>query len=241
MIKNEFSDYRIAINGCRSYGCGFSRLKRCRGKLPWIWTVLAMGLGLGLVVVAAGHSRLAHHRIVVIAIDPGHGGRDPGAVSHGLQEKNITLAIAKDLAKLIDRHDGLRAVLTRHNDHYVGLLRRVAIARQAGAQLFISIHADAGKPSWDWATVYTQEHDLTALASDRLADKITASLRRIERTDRDRQANFVVLRDSHVPAVLIETGYITNAHQAHQLASACFQHHLAQAVFRGIESYLSQP
>ncbi|NNM84857.1 MAG: N-acetylmuramoyl-L-alanine amidase [Phycisphaerales bacterium] len=238
MINDECSDSRRATCGYRSHGRVFCHLKRHCGKLPWVWTLLAMGLG--LVAVAAGHSRLAHHRIVVIAIDPGHGGRDPGAVSHGLQEKNITLAIAKDVAALIDRHGGLQAVLTRHNDHYVGLLRRVAIARQAGAQLFISIHADAGKPSWDWATVYTQEHDRTALASDRLADEITASLRRIERTDHDRHANFVVLREARVPAVLIETGYITNTHQAHELASARFQHRIAQAVFRGIESYLSQ-
>lgn len=196
------------------------------------------GMWLCVSVMASGAWAEVHNP-VVIAVDPGHGGRDPGAIAHGIKEKNITLAIARDLAILIDRHKGMRAILTRRGDYYVGLRRRVEIARQAAVRLFVSIHADVGQPSWDWATVYTRKgHDATGQASDRLADDITASLKRLERTDRDRQANFVVLRDSHIPAVLVEVGYVTNARQARQLGESAFQRRIADAIYVGIRNYL---
>ncbi len=207
-----------------------------RPNRRWCWALLVLGGCLG--GVAASCVPGTHNRTVVIAIDPGHGGRDPGATAHGVKEKNVTLAIGKDLATLIGRHHGMRAVLTRHGDYYVGLRQRDNIARRAGADLFISIHCDAGKPRWNWATVYTQKHDPTADASDRLGDDITAALRHIERTDHDRTANFAVLRAARIPAVLVETGYITNPHQARQLSRVSFQHRLARAIFSGIQHYL---
>jgi N-acetylmuramoyl-L-alanine amidase len=81
---------------------------------------------------------------VVIAIDAGHGGEDPGAIgARGTREKVITLALAKRLARRIDREPGMRAVLIRNGDYYVSLRKRIAKARDARADLFISIHADA--------------------------------------------------------------------------------------------------
>ncbi len=84
-------------------------------------------------------------RDVVIAIDAGHGGEDPGARGKVLKtrEKNITLAIARRLKKLIDAEPGMRAVLTRKGDYYVGLRKRMKIARRHHADFFVSIHADA--------------------------------------------------------------------------------------------------
>jgi N-acetylmuramoyl-L-alanine amidase len=81
---------------------------------------------------------------VVIAIDAGHGGEDPGA--HGLQgteEKQVVFAIAKKLAKLINAQPDMKAVMVRKGDYYVGLRKRMQLARKANADLFISIHADA--------------------------------------------------------------------------------------------------
>ncbi|NII09135.1 N-acetylmuramoyl-L-alanine amidase [Oleiagrimonas sp. C23AA] len=86
----------------------------------------------------------AHERKVIVAIDAGHGGKDPG--SHGpsgLKEKTVTLAVAKDLARLVDKQPGMKAVLTRDGDYFIPLKRRFEIARQNNADLFISIHADA--------------------------------------------------------------------------------------------------
>jgi N-acetylmuramoyl-L-alanine amidase len=87
-------------------------------------------------------------RDVIIAIDPGHGGEDPGAKGPGgIYEKNVTLAIAKELVKLINDTPGYSAFLTRSSDYYVSLRGRTQIARNKGADLFVSIHADAFKDS----------------------------------------------------------------------------------------------
>lgn len=81
---------------------------------------------------------------IVVAIDPGHGGKDPGARGpDGLREKTVTLAVAQKLAALIDQKPGMKAVLTRTGDYYVGLRERMVIARKADADLFISIHCNA--------------------------------------------------------------------------------------------------
>lgn len=81
---------------------------------------------------------------IIVAIDAGHGGEDPGASSKsGLQEKDVVLAIAHKLARLVNDQPGMRAVLTRDGDYYVGLRERVVKARKAQADLFVSIHCNA--------------------------------------------------------------------------------------------------
>ncbi|MGA7298505.1 MAG: N-acetylmuramoyl-L-alanine amidase [Rhodanobacteraceae bacterium] len=83
-------------------------------------------------------------REVVVAIDAGHGGIDPGATGpHGTHEKDITLKVARDLAREIDKQPGMKAVLTRDGDTFIPLKRRYQIAREHDADLFISVHADA--------------------------------------------------------------------------------------------------
>lgn len=83
-------------------------------------------------------------RDLVIAIDAGHGGEDPGARGkRGTREKDVVLAIARRLAKLVEREPGMRPVLIRDGDYYVGLRKRMEKAREHRADLFISIHADA--------------------------------------------------------------------------------------------------
>nr|MBO2489511.1 N-acetylmuramoyl-L-alanine amidase [Gammaproteobacteria bacterium] len=83
-------------------------------------------------------------RDIIIAIDAGHGGQDPGSIgTRGTMEKNVTLAIAKRLKSRIDREKGMRAVLTRDGDYFVPLRERIARARKHQADMFISIHADA--------------------------------------------------------------------------------------------------
>jgi N-acetylmuramoyl-L-alanine amidase len=83
-------------------------------------------------------------RDVVIVLDPGHGGKDPGATGpKRSSEKQVVLAIAVKLKQLIDRQPGMRAVLTRQGDYYVGLRERLNIARRHNADIFVSIHADA--------------------------------------------------------------------------------------------------
>ncbi|RMD69704.1 MAG: LysM peptidoglycan-binding domain-containing protein [Gammaproteobacteria bacterium] len=103
------------------------------------------------------HTSTGHHLVVnftggkgfsfrdaLVVIDPGHGGKDPGAIgSRGTREKDITLQVAKRLARLIQKEKGMRAVLTRSGDRFLPLRARLQKARRARADLFISLHADA--------------------------------------------------------------------------------------------------
>ena len=95
-------------------------------------------------------------RDVVVAIDPGHGGEDPGAVTRsGLREKDVVFAIAGALKRRVDRIPGMTAILVRKGDYYVGLRRRTEIARRHGADLFVSIHADSFRnPRVSGSSVY---------------------------------------------------------------------------------------
>ena len=94
--------------------------------------------------VKAAHAPPSTGRVIVVAIDPGHGGQDPGAIGPGgTQEKVVVLDIAKQLAARIDREPGMRAVLTRDGDFFLPFRERTRRARAAGAQLFVSVHADA--------------------------------------------------------------------------------------------------
>ena len=85
----------------------------------------------------------AQKRDIVVAIDPGHGGRDPGASSYGVVEKDIVLQISKRVARRFQNEPGYRAVLTREGDQFIKLTDRPKRAREAGADFFVSIHADS--------------------------------------------------------------------------------------------------
>ena len=111
------------------------------------------------------------HSRKVIVIDAGHGGKDPGALGPGVHEKDLTLAAAKALRRRLERDGRYQVVLTRTGDSFVPLEDRVQIARHADADLFISLHADAGAdPGVRGATVYT----LSDKGSDRVARKVFA-------------------------------------------------------------------
>ncbi len=100
--------------------------------------------------------RKRHKQEYVIAIDPGHGGRDPGAIGkRGTREKDVALSMAKRMKTLINRSEGYRAILTRDGDRFVSLRNRVKKARAAQADLFVSLHADSFKnPRAHGASVY---------------------------------------------------------------------------------------
>ena len=115
---------------------------------------------------------------IVIAIDPGHGGDDPGAHGpHGTEEKKVTFAMAKKLEALINAQPGMKAVMVRKGDYYVGLRDRMKIARTAKADLFVSIHADAFQDSEvKGASVYTlSTSGASSEAARWLADSANAS------------------------------------------------------------------
>ena len=118
--------------------------------------------------------RPAAIRMITIAIDPGHGGEDPGALGRsGTQEKDVTLAIARKLKDRINREPGMRAVLTRDGDYFIPLHTRVEKARRVNADLFVSIHADAFiKPHARGSSVFAlSERGATSVAARWLAKR----------------------------------------------------------------------
>ena len=113
-------------------------------------------------------------RPIIIAIDPGHGGEDPGAIGpRGTYEKNVALAIGKKLKRIIDSDRDMRAMLTRDDDYFVPLATRVQKARQVQADLFVSVHADAFRvPTARGSSVFAlSEHGATSAAANWLAQK----------------------------------------------------------------------
>ena len=133
------------------------------------------------------------HARKVIVIDAGHGGKDPGALGRGFEEKDITLAAAKALKRRLELEGRYKVVLTRSGDEFVPLESRVRIAREADADLFISLHADAGADaSLHGATIYT----LSDKGSDRVARNVINNddwFINVSLPSRDRAVNQILL------------------------------------------------
>jgi N-acetylmuramoyl-L-alanine amidase len=118
--------------------------------------------------------RQGNERLIIVAIDPGHGGEDPGAIGRGgTKEKHITLQISQKLKERIDAEPNMRAVLTRTGDYFIPLHMRVEKARRAKADLFISVHADAFiKPTANGSSVFAlSERGATSVAARWLAKR----------------------------------------------------------------------
>jgi N-acetylmuramoyl-L-alanine amidase len=126
------------------------------------------------------HGPGRYGRDIIIAVDAGHGGEDPGAIGPGgTHEKDVTLAIARALAARINEQPGMHAVLTRDSDRRIDLRERFGRARSAGADLFVSIHADSIRDrSITGASVYTlSNHGASSEAARQLADRENAVLK----------------------------------------------------------------
>src|SRR5580704_3008432 len=129
-------------------------------------------------VVRAAHAPGDGDRDVVIAVDAGHGGVDPGAIGHGgTREKDVTLAIARALAKALDAEPGMHAVLTRDRDEFLELPDRIGRAHRAHADMFLSVHADSIRDrSVTGASVYVlSEHGASSEAARWLAERENAA------------------------------------------------------------------
>ncbi len=127
-----------------------------------------------IVVKRALRSAVEKGRSVIIAIDAGHGGDDPGATgSRGVREKNVVLGIARSLSSEVEAQPGMKPILIRDGDYYLPLRSRIERAREASADLFVSIHADAFRDSSvRGATVYVlSEKGATDEAAIRLAKR----------------------------------------------------------------------
>ncbi|MGF1539683.1 MAG: N-acetylmuramoyl-L-alanine amidase [Pleurocapsa sp.] len=175
----------------------------------------------------------------LVIIDPGHGGKDPGAIGiGGLMEKDIVLPISLDVAEIL-RKQGIEVKMTRDTDNFISLQGRTDLANNIDADLFVSIHANAinmSRPDVNGLETYYYQ------SGRRLAEVIHWSiLNDINIDDRGiRRARFYVLRHSAMPAVLVEVGFVTGAKDAPNLKSPSHRRQMAEAIARGIIQYIKQ-
>ncbi|MDB9540403.1 N-acetylmuramoyl-L-alanine amidase [Anabaenopsis tanganyikae CS-531] len=175
----------------------------------------------------------------VVMIDPGHGGRDPGAIGvGGLRESDVVLPISKRVAAILEQN-GVQAVLTRDSDYFVSLQGRVDLAQRANADLFVSIHANAISMSRpDVNGLETYYHDSGQGLARSIHNSVIQNV-----TIRDRQvrrARFYVLRRNTMPSVLVEVGFVTGAEDAARLRTTAYQNQMADAIARGILQHLQR-
>ena len=175
-----------------------------------------------------------------IFIDPGHGGTDPGAVSVGLtklQESACTLKIAHKVGAIL-ADNGLQIGYTRTGDTNVSLAQRCTLANTAKADCFVSIHINS---AFSTSAAGTETFALTAGGeAEKLAKSVQKSLvQAIKRPDRGvKFANFAVLRDTRMPAALVEVCFISNPTEEALLKSGEFLEQAAMGIAHGILSHL---
>lgn len=174
----------------------------------------------------------------LIVLDAGHGGSDTGAIQFGYNEKDLVLPIALEAGKLLEEA-GYRVSYTRSDDATVKLSERAMQANTEQAAVFVSVHANAfaQNPSVNGIETYCHE---TGGESERLARCIhSAALSVTGANDRHvRTADYYVLRNTEMPAVLLETGYMTNDTECAKLAGPAYRASLAQAVCGGVRAFL---
>ena len=174
---------------------------------------------------------------LVVIIDPGHGGKDSGAVGiGGVQEKNVILPIGKRIAEVLERN-GIQVIMTRDSDYFVTLPGRVTMAQRAKADVFVSIHANsagANRPEVNGLETYYYDSGLTLARI--VHSKILQSLNVRDRNVR--KARFYVLRKNSMPSILVETGFVTGREDVANLNSPAYQNQMADAIAQGILQYL---
>ncbi len=257
------------------------------GKGRWVSTFRKLGLMGGLLGIWLALTSVRALKPVIVVIDPGHGGKDPGASGKLYKEKDITLAIGKQLYALLQKDPLFRPVLTRDEDVFVELVRRADTANKLKAQFFISIHCNAnpkkdihgsetyamGEHKSDENLTVVMRENAVILLEDRheevyegfdpnspeayiifsllqhaylkqslrlarkIEDKMTHTTKRPSRGVR--QAGFLVLWRTGMPAVLCEVGFITNPQEEKYIGSPEGQATIAKAIHEALRQYLA--
>lgn len=177
----------------------------------------------------------------IIYLDPGHGGQDPGALSPGgLQEKNINLDVAQRVAARL-MSAGAKVVLTRNDDTYVGLYDRPAMANQGAAEAYVSIHSNL-HPTDKYINGIETYHCPGRPGSQKLALILHTELLRFsglnDRGIRTRE-DFVVTRETTMPSVLIEMGFLSNPLEEQLLGTMSYHETMADAVFESLLEFFT--
>jgi N-acetylmuramoyl-L-alanine amidase len=183
-------------------------------------------------------------RPFVVMIDPGHGGKDPGAIGvNNLREIDVIFPIALQVSEILKKN-GVTVQLTRDRDYFVGLDERVQMSAQAKADIFVSIHANSidNRPDVHGLETYHYNigEDLANTVHNRIINVFNNDLKIPLNDRRIRSARFLVLRKSNIPAILVETGYLSSPEEVVQLGKAQYQTNMAQAIAQGILEYIKK-
>jgi N-acetylmuramoyl-L-alanine amidase len=184
----------------------------------------------------------SRYRDVVIAIDAGHGGEDPGATGpKGTREKHITLAVAKKLAAKINQQKGMKAVLVREGDYYIKLRQRINKARESKADLFVSLHADAfTNPNVKGSSVYIlSERGASSEAAKWLANNENSAdelMGGVELSDKDDLLKSVLLDLSQSATIEASADLAQNALRELKQVGKVHRRHVERAGFAVLKS-----
>ncbi|WP_462409334.1 N-acetylmuramoyl-L-alanine amidase [Neobacillus sp. Marseille-QA0830] len=171
--------------------------------------------------------------MVKIKLDPGHGGNDPGGVGNGLQEKDLTLTIAKKMGALLGEYEGVEVSYTRSDDRFISLSERAEMANREKADYFLSIHINAGGGTGWESYIHTNANSQSVAYQNVIHPEVLKSIGGV--TDRGKKrANYAVLRQTSMPSILTENLFIDNAADAEKLKSDQFLSQLAIGHVEGL-------
>ncbi|RFU70995.1 N-acetylmuramoyl-L-alanine amidase [Peribacillus saganii] len=182
--------------------------------------------------------------MVKIYIDPGHGGKDPGAAANGLQEKNLVLEISKYMETYLKSHySGFEVVLSRTTDVFIDLSKRAAIANSIKADVFISNHVNAGGGTGYESFIYTEPSKNSITLQQLVNSEAISTANKYGlgvHGNADKRRNLAVVRETVMPAILTEICFI-DSKDAVLLKNKQFLEDMAAAYARGIARFLKLP
>ncbi len=183
--------------------------------------------------------RRAQDGRLVVVIDPGHGGSDPGAVGlGGLRETDVVLDISLQLSQILEQN-GIQVIMTRQDERTIDLAPRTQLANRVNADLFVSVHANSvGGGRTEVNGVETYYYQSGNLLAQYIQNSILQTMRMNNRGVK--QARFYVLRNTQMPAVLVEVGFVTGSDDARILANPADRTRMAEAIARGILQYVQR-
>ncbi len=183
----------------------------------------------------------------IVVLDSGHGGNDHGAKAHKpyCEEKRLTLQTTRLVKKYLAQL-GYHVIMTRSSDTFVPLDKRVEIANKAGSEIFVSIHFNSSRnPTPKGIEVFFCDavgSPAKTSSSRRLASFVlTQLIRRTHAVSRGvKKQNFYVIRETKMPAILVEAGFISNQQEREQLKDPAYVDQLARAIADGVDQYFKK-
>lgn len=200
---------------------------------------IALKTGLALLLFAAvfaisSFSTNSNTAPLVVVVDAGHGGKDPGNTGDGLSEKEINLAIANQL-KAIGNGKQVKIILLREKDNFLSLDDRVNFLNGLEADLFLSLHCNAaGNSERSGADFFYSTENIKGITSKDYSSLLATGMVPTVGKAEIKEANFIVIKNSKIPAVLIHVGYMTNPREYELLQDPAHQKQLAEGIFNGL-------